>query len=444
MKAYFDSCASHNFVSTKFAAELIARGAQYRRCELPIMQGALRAGVSRIKILSDIIISSECNLHRLNQEVFWVWDMGVDMVLCHSLMKDENIKPQGSQHDDLLLEPFVTRRGEFITGEGEELLLQHLQERSTYARRCLVAPASICSVAQSGPPVPDELVDQDEHENLVKLFAKTVSRESSQARQDAWSVEKLLEVRRLLLSQLNTPDAECLKRLNEIKAAYSEAFGEDISRPCSLKKFEIKLKNGFKYFCFLPRRVSEPVLVQMREQIEALLAQGIIEECADSPFAFPIVMVKRVGSQKLRLCIDFKMQNDQTEPFPYPIPDIREQLDRLAGKSFYCSLDCASFFHEFEIVEEHRAFTAFVTPWGQKLQWKRVPFGLKNAPAHCQKQFQELLARSGNPLLQDIIARHRALNGKQARSEHANSECAPADGCTRPAFHVQQHTVTSP
>ena len=36
-----------------------------------------------------------------------------------------------------------------------------------------------------------------------------------------------LEVRRLLLSQLHTPDAECLKRLNEIKAAYSEAFGED-------------------------------------------------------------------------------------------------------------------------------------------------------------------------------------------------------------------------
>jgi hypothetical protein len=367
------------------------------------MQGALRAGVSRIKLLADVILFSEGTLHRLDQEIFWVWDMGVDMVLSHSLMKDENIKPQGSSNDDSLLEPFVSRRGEFVTGEGEDLLLQHLQERSNYARHHLVAPASLSSVAQSGPPVPDELVDQDEHENLVKLFAKTISRETSLAKQDSWSIEKILEVRRLLLSQLHTPDAECLTRLNEIKAAYSEAFGEDISRPCSLKKFEIKLKNGFRYFCFLPRRVSEPILVQMREQIEALLAQGVIEECADSPFAFPVVMVKRVGSPKLRLCIDFKLQNDQTEPFPYPIPDIRDQLDRLSGKMFYCSLDCASFFHEFEILEEHRAFTAFVTPWGQKLQWRRVPFGLKNAPAHCQKQFQELLAKSGNPLLQDII-----------------------------------------
>jgi hypothetical protein len=84
--------------------------------------------------------------------------MGVDMVLSHSLMTEENIKPSGSLLDDSLLEPFVTRRG-----EGEELLLQHLQERSNYARRCLVDPASICSVAQSGPSVPDELVDQAEH-----------------------------------------------------------------------------------------------------------------------------------------------------------------------------------------------------------------------------------------------------------------------------------------
>jgi hypothetical protein len=367
------------------------------------MQGAIRAGVSRIKLLTNVIISSDSTVRKFDSECFWVWDMGVDMVICHSMMKEENIKPCGSLYDDTILEQHVTRRGEFLTGEGEELLLQHLQERSNYARNALVAPASLNTVAQSGPPVPDNLTDQQQHEDLVRRFAQTVNREASQARHDAWSFDKILEVRRLLISQLNTPDVDCLRRLEEIKAAYPEAFGDDISRPCSLKKFEIKLKNGFKYYCFLPRRVSEPVLAQMKEQIEALLAQGIIEECADSPFAFPVVMARRVGSTKLRLCIDFKLQNDQTEPFPYPIPDIRDQLDRLAGMEYYCSLDCSSFFHEFEIMEEYRHLTAFVTPWGQKLQWKRVPFGLKNAPSHCQKQFQELLAKSGNPLLQSIV-----------------------------------------
>jgi len=111
--AYFDSCASHNFVSTRFAAELIARGSPYRRCELPIMQGALRAGVSRIKLLVDIVVSSEGIVRQLKQECFWVWDMGVEMVLSHPLMNDENIKPSGSLFDDQILEPFVSSRGVF-------------------------------------------------------------------------------------------------------------------------------------------------------------------------------------------------------------------------------------------------------------------------------------------------------------------------------------------
>jgi hypothetical protein len=63
----------------------------------------------------------------------------------------------------------------------------------------------LCSVAQAGPPVPDDQVDQQHQEDLVRQFARTVSRETSQARHDAISFEKILEVRRLLLSQLGTP-----------------------------------------------------------------------------------------------------------------------------------------------------------------------------------------------------------------------------------------------
>ena len=383
---------------------MISRGAQYRRTELPIMQGIINAGVSRLKILLDVQIAHQGRLVYLKDECFWVWDMGSDMTFCSSLLHDEGLLPAdpGSE-DEQLIDSFVTRCGPFEAGEDENLLLSHLQARSNYARGALVAPTSIANVAQAGPPVPDNISCATAHEDLVKQFASSVSRLASRATGDAFSLEKILEVRRTLLSQLKTPDAACFEQLQQIKEAYSAAFGEDISAPCKLKKFEIKLKSGFKYYAFLPRRASEPVLKQMKEQIAALLEQGVIENCEDSPFAFPIVMAKRNGSDKLRLCIDFKFQNDQTEPFPYPIPDIKDQLDHLAGNEFYCSLDCSSFFHEFEILESCRALTAFVTPWGQKLQWRRVPFGLRNAPAHCQRQFQELLAGSGNPLLKGIV-----------------------------------------
>jgi hypothetical protein len=368
------------------------------------LQGVIHAGVSRLKILIDLDIVHQGRIISLHDEQFWVWDMGADLTFSNVMLVEEGLLPAtpGLQ-DEQLLSQFVRRGGEFEAGEDESTLLLHLQERSNYARERLVDPASLRHVAQLGPEIPPNLVSQDAQEDLVKRFASSVAGETSKAHQDAFSLEKILEVRRLLLKQLSTPDAECLKRLEEIIANYPDAFGEDISKPCTLRKFEIRLKSGFKYYCFLPRRVSEPVLKQMREQIEALLKMGIIEDCRDSPFAFPIVMAKRPGSDKLRLCIDFKFQNMQTEPYPFPIPDIRDQLSRLAGKKFYCSLDCSSFFHEFEILEECRQYTAFVTPWGQKLQWKRVPFGLRNSPSHCQREFQELLANSGNPLLHDIV-----------------------------------------
>jgi hypothetical protein len=305
---------------------------------LPILQGTIHAGVSRIKILLDVDIVHQGRIIHLKDECAWVWDMGPDITFCNSLLHDEGLLPAnpGSVDEDLL-NSFVSRDGPYEAGEDESLLLSHLQCRSNFARECTVAPASMNQVAQSGPPVPSDLACADAHENLVKQYASSVARQASRAAGDAFSLERILEVRRALLSQLKVPDADCLQQLMQIKNAYADAFGEDISTPCKLKKFEIKLKNGFKYYAFLPRQVSEPVLVQMKEQIATLLTQGVIENCEDSPFAFPIVMAKRAGSEKLRLCIDFKYQNDQTEPFPYPIPDIKDPLDRLAGNDFFCS-----------------------------------------------------------------------------------------------------------
>jgi hypothetical protein len=199
---------------------------------------------------------------------------------------------------------------------------------------------------------------------------------------------------------LRTPVEDVKRRLEDIKALYPEAFSDTVETPCKLRKFEIKLKDNFRYYCFLPRRVSEPVLQVMKEQIAELLRQGVIQECHDSPWAFPVVMARRPGSDKLRLCIDFVLQNQQTVPLPFTIPAAKEQLDKLAGKQYFCSLDCSSFFHQFEIREEDRDLTAFVVPWGQKFRWARVPFGLRNSPAHTQKEFQQLLASNG---LMDVV-----------------------------------------
>lgn len=354
-------------------------------------------------IAAPVVVIHRGRTVHLPTEIFWVWDMGPDLTFCNALLEDENLLPaEAGENDDAMLLPFVTHSGPYGAGEGEELLLAHLQSRSNYALSATVDVASLSSVAQAGPDLPTELVDDTTHTEALRSFAQSVSRQTSQARVDAWGLDKILEARKLLLQQMTTPDAECRRRLEEIKLRYPEAFGDTVHTPCKLRKFEIELKPGFKYFAFLPRRASEPVIAEMKKQIEALLQQGVIEHCADSPFAFPIVMVRRPNSDKYRLCVDYKLQNDQTIPSPFPVPDIRSQLDRLAGKRFYCSLDCSQFFHQFEISESSRYLTAFVVPWGEKFQYRRCPFGLRNCPAHCQQAFSSLILKSNIRCIQDI------------------------------------------
>jgi hypothetical protein len=339
---------------------------------------------------------------RLDNELFYVWDMGCDATLCYSLLKDEKLlEGQTIPSDETFLDQHVTRTGPFTSGEDEQLLLEHLRERFDYVElsksRMPAHLSERASAAAVGAETNLAKEDQESEELIRNHMCKPGS--TSLASYDGWRLEEILELRRSLLRQLRTPVEDVKRRLEEIKRLYPEAFGEDISRPCSLRKMEIKLKDGYKIYCFLPRRVSEPVLEDMKKQIASLLSQGVIEECMSSPFAFPIVMAKRPGSDKLRMCVDYSLQNEQTLPLPFPIPDAREQLDKLAGKKFYFSLDCSKFFHEFEIVPEHRDLTAFVVPWGRKYRWTRVPFGLRNSPSHCQREFQQLLAENGLSML---------------------------------------------
>jgi hypothetical protein len=171
---------------------------------------------------------------------------------------------------------------------------------------------------------------------------------------------------------------------------YAQAFGTDISKPCLLKKFKIKLKGGAQYVALVPRRVSAPVLEEMKRQISEMLEMGVIEP-SDSPWSAPIVMVRRPGSTKLRLAIDYRLLNSMTEPAPFAMPDMHEVLDKLVGKRFYWSVDVSSYYWQIQIEDESKPLTAFVVPGGGKFQFKRVPFGLRAAPMWAQSQLKEAL-----------------------------------------------------
>jgi hypothetical protein len=98
--------------------------------------------------------------------------------------------------------------------------------------------------------------------------------------------------------------------------------------------------------------------------------------------------VKQNG--KWRFCVDFRMLNEVTVGDSYPMLRADYVFSAMGGKRFFSTLDCLKGYHQLELDEKDRWKSAFITHRGL-YQFKRLPFGLKNAPAIYQRFMDQLL-----------------------------------------------------
>ncbi|KAM2650426.1 hypothetical protein EV1_014419 [Malus domestica] len=85
-----------------------------------------------------------------------------------------------------------------------------------------------------------------------------------------------------------------------------------------------------------------------------------------------------------RVCIDCRKLNATTRKDHFPLPFIDQMLERLAGYAFYCFLDGYSGYNQIVIIPENQEKTNFTCPFGT-FSYRRMPFGLCNAPATFQR-----------------------------------------------------------
>jgi hypothetical protein len=129
-------------------------------------------------------------------------------------------------------------------------------------------------------------------------------------------------------------------------------------------------------------------LAAVKKYIDEELVKGTIEP-SNSPCASPVLIVRKPNGG-LRVCMDYRALNAITVKDRYPIPLIKETLDRLCKAKIFTKLDIVAAFNNMRIREGDEWMTAFITRYGL-YQYKVLPFGLCNGPASWQRYMNSLM-----------------------------------------------------
>ena len=87
---------------------------------------------------------------------------------------------------------------------------------------------------------------------------------------------------------------------------------------------------------------------------------------------------------KWRVCIDYRKLNSASKKDHFPLPFIDQILDRLARSTYFCFLDGYLGYNQIAIHLDDQEKTTFTCPFGT-FAFRRMPFGLCNAPATFQR-----------------------------------------------------------
>ncbi len=159
------------------------------------------------------------------------------------------------------------------------------------------------------------------------------------------------------------------------------------------------------------RPLNPTIEGKFKEQIDHWLKQDVIEASA-SPWSFPVIAVPKKNG-KIRFVIDYRGLNKITIKDSFPLPNIEDNLSRLAHSRIFSGIDATGAYHVVSVREQDREKTAFSTPWGL-YHFKRMPFGLANAPAtYCrlvQKVLDGIPMSVAVPYMDDCAIHSRTLD----------------------------------
>jgi Reverse transcriptase (RNA-dependent DNA polymerase) len=93
----------------------------------------------------------------------------------------------------------------------------------------------------------------------------------------------------------------------------------------------------------------------------------------------------------MRFCVYYRNLNNLTERDVYPLPRLDECIDSLSDAVVFSTLDAKSGYWQVSMHPDDRGKTTFTCHVGI-FRFKRMPFGLRNAPSTIQRAMDVILS----------------------------------------------------
>ena len=143
-------------------------------------------------------------------------------------------------------------------------------------------------------------------------------------------------------------------------------------------------------------RIPQSMKPVVKGEIDKMLDAGIIQQ-TDSPYASPIVMVKKSGDSgdSWRFCADYQKLNAKTIFDPQPMPRVDDLLETVGSAKFISTLDLSKGYWQILLDDEAKRKSAFVPPFGC-FEFRVMPFGMQNSGATFTRLMREVLHGTEN------------------------------------------------
>ena len=173
---------------------------------------------------------------------------------------------------------------------------------------------------------------------------------------------------------------------------------------CSQAQVTLTLKPSTKPV-FRPKRpVPYAALPLIDKELKRLEERKVITPVTYSQWAAPIVVVKKADGS-IRLCADFSTDlNAALEDHQYPLPIPEHIFITLNGGTCFAKLDPTEVYSRVEVSATPRELLTINNHRGL-FHYRRLPFGVKTAPAIFQQIMETMLTRveSAAECIDDIM-----------------------------------------